>query len=77
MFEWTGRTRWVVHYHPKDCADDWDLLRYCQKAYFNSKGDATEFAETHKFKGKPFYWQPHIYKEHEKRVTQYSWTCRR
>ena len=73
MHKQTGRTRFVVLYHPKDCVDDWDLLRYSEKKYFDDLDSAKKFAEENKHKGKPFYWQPNIWKEHEFERTETYW----
>ena len=65
--------RWVVHYAYKDCINDLDLLRSTGSEYFDNEKDALAFVENNKHKGKPFYWQPDMWREVEFEVTTKHW----
>lgn len=54
--------------------DDLDLLRSSgMRAYFDTKEEALQFAEENKFKRKPKYWQPYIWKEKQVEHINYEW----
>lgn len=65
--------RWVVLYINGDGSDDWQLVRNDYRAYFDSKDEALKFSEKYKFKNKPSYWNPSIWKEELKSVVTESW----
>lgn len=65
--------RWTVHYHLPDTIDDLDLMRTGCRAYFSSEQEANAFAENHKFKKKPSYWQPYVVREKKIIITSESW----
>lgn len=65
--------RWVVNYTHPDCIDDNDLIRSSCRAEFNNEDDAIAFANEHRFKNKPSYWQPVITKEESYEVTTKHW----
>lgn len=75
MIEKTGRTRFKVIYHP-NAQDDWDILRGSEDKYFDTLEEAKDFANKNKRKGKPFYWQPFIFKQEEIKTILYTWTSK-
>ena len=68
-----SEVRWVVHYTHLDCIDDLDLLRSTSRVEFSNEDEAKEFADKHRFKNRPFYWQPTIYEEESYQVVTTHW----
>ena len=57
------KCRWIVNFTSEYAVDDWGAGD--SRKIFDNEKDAKDFAETVKRKGKPFYWQPHIWQEVE------------
>lgn len=64
--------RWVVSWTGPISRSDWDLMN-SHREYFLNESDAISFAESKNVKGKPFYWQPHVWKEERIKVTTFEW----
>lgn len=55
--------RWVVVYTDKYAFDDWGAGN-CRE-YFDNEKDANNCVKNNTLKGKPFHWQPNMWKEVE------------
>jgi len=65
------RYRWAVSFTDKYAVDDWGCGN-CRE-YFETEKLALECVEKNKRKGKPFYWQPYMWKEVEVEITTKHW----